>query len=107
LSVYNRVLFVGQIIADYVGETKSKVVDEKKKTTRLFFDNIEDQISEFQFTAHSDSIVLMEPLHKHACIITASLDGYKRVWNLDQECLGEISLSVWSFSLLSLFLFTR
>lgn len=45
-----------------------------------------------QWQAHSDSIPLLVPMHAHGCLLTMSLDGYHRVWNLDKQCLGELAL---------------
>lgn len=42
--------------------------------------------------AHNDLIPCVVPMHAHGCILTVSLDGYHRVWNLDQQCLGELVL---------------
>lgn len=42
--------------------------------------------------AHSDVISSIVPLDEHGCIVTVSLDGYHRVWNMDGDCLGEMSL---------------
>ena len=42
--------------------------------------------------AHSDSIPILVPMHAHGCLLTMSLDGYHRVWNLDKQCLGELIL---------------
>jgi Ca2+-binding EF-hand superfamily protein len=42
--------------------------------------------------AHNDVIPCIVPLHEHGCVITNSLDGYHRIWNLDGECLGELPL---------------
>ena len=40
------------------------------------------------WVAHTDTIQSMVALREDACIITNSLDGFHRVWNLHQECLG-------------------
>jgi WD40 repeat protein len=45
--------------------------------------------SAFSWVCHSDVIQSMVVLREDACIITNSLDGFHRVWNLHQECLGE------------------
>jgi WD40 repeat protein len=42
--------------------------------------------------AHSDAIPFLVPMHVHGCLLTLSLDGYHRVWNLDKQCLGELVL---------------
>jgi hypothetical protein len=39
--------------------------------------------------AHSDSVPVLVPMHAHGCLLTMSLDGYHRVWNLDKQvCPG-------------------
>jgi hypothetical protein len=35
--------------------------------------------------AHSDSVPVLVPMHAHGCLLTMSLDGYHRVWNLDKQ----------------------
>jgi len=45
-----------------------------------------------QFPAHLDSACVLVPMHEHGCFMTASHDGYHRVWNLDKTCLGEMPL---------------
>lgn len=45
-----------------------------------------------QFDAHLDSACVLVPMHEHGCFLTASHDGYHRVWNLDKICLGEMPL---------------
>jgi WD40 repeat protein len=45
-----------------------------------------------QFPAHLDSTCVLVPMHEHGCFVTASHDGYHRVWNLDKACLGELAL---------------
>lgn len=42
--------------------------------------------------AHEDMIPAAVPLHAHGCFVTVSHDGFHRVWNLDNELLGEMSL---------------
>jgi len=42
--------------------------------------------------AHFDAIPIVVPMHAHGCLLTASHDGYHRVWNLDKQCLGELVL---------------
>ncbi|MCL4419262.1 hypothetical protein M1146_04125, partial [Patescibacteria group bacterium] len=44
------------------------------------------------WSAHTDLIPSVVPLHAHGCFISVSHDGYHRVWNLDMECLGELVL---------------
>lgn len=44
------------------------------------------------WTAHVDSIPCIVPMNAHGCILTVSLDGFHRVWNLDKQCLGELVL---------------
>jgi len=41
---------------------------------------------------HGDSASDVIALHEHSCFVTASHDGYLRVWNIDSECLGELPL---------------
>ena len=31
-------------------------------------------------------------LAEHGCVMTLSVDGYHRIWNIDTECLGEMPL---------------
>ena len=45
-------------------------------------------MSELSWRAHSDTIQNMVALKDVGCIFTNSLDGFHRVWNLHQECLG-------------------
>jgi WD40 repeat protein/Ca2+-binding EF-hand superfamily protein len=42
--------------------------------------------------AHTDLIQSLVPLKEHNCFITMSLDGYIRIWNLQEECVGELPL---------------
>lgn len=44
------------------------------------------------WTAHSDTIVNLQILGDSGCFATISLDGFHRVWNLQQDCLGLLSL---------------
>ena len=44
------------------------------------------------FPAHLDSATVLVPMHEHGCFVTASHDGFHRVWNLDKACLGEMPL---------------
>eukprot|EP01038_Epipyxis_sp_PR26KG_P009407 gene9407-12668_t len=44
------------------------------------------------WVGHHDSIPCLVPMNAHSCFVTVSHDGYHRVWNLDQECLGELFL---------------
>ena len=44
------------------------------------------------FPGHLDSIGVLVPMSEHGCFITASHDGFHRVWNLDNVCLGEMQL---------------
>lgn len=37
-------------------------------------------------------ITSIVPMHEHGCILTVSLDGFHRVWNIDKACLGEMPL---------------
>lgn len=41
---------------------------------------------------HGDDIPVLVPLREHGCVITVSLDGFHRVWNLDGVLLGEMPL---------------
>lgn len=42
--------------------------------------------------AHRDVISTFVSMADHGCIITVSLDGYHRIWNMDSVCLGEMPL---------------
>jgi hypothetical protein len=44
------------------------------------------------WTGHLDSIPILLPLHEHGCVVTVSLDGYHKIWNIEKECLGELAL---------------
>lgn len=44
------------------------------------------------WTAHFDSICMVCPMHEHGCLVTGSHDGFKRMWNMDTDCLGELPL---------------
>lgn len=48
--------------------------------------------SHVQWTAHLDSICIAVPMHEHGCLVTGSHDGFKRVWNMDCDCMGELPL---------------
>jgi WD40 repeat protein len=51
-----------------------------------------EYMSRREWIGHNDSINLLVPLHDHGCIVTVSLDGFHRVWNIDKDCLGEFPL---------------
>jgi hypothetical protein len=51
-----------------------------------------DMSPDLSFKTHADSITAIVALSEHACTITVSLDGYHRIWNADQHCLGELLL---------------
>jgi WD40 repeat protein len=53
---------------------------------------IVEQSSRREWLGHNDSISLLVPLHEHGCLVTVSLDGFHRIWNLDKDCLGEFPL---------------
>jgi hypothetical protein len=42
--------------------------------------------------AHLDTIISLVPLHEHGCVLTVSLDGFHRIWNMHEQCLGELPL---------------
>ena len=44
------------------------------------------------WVVHSDAVNDVAPLDEHGCVITVSIDGFHRIWNLDSECLGEMLL---------------
>ena len=44
------------------------------------------------WTAHHDSISQVDGMEEHGCFVTASYDGFVRIWNIDDECLGEFPL---------------
>ena len=56
----------------------------------------EDDVIQLQprcsWRGHGDSACDVIALHEHSCFVTASHDGYLRVWNIDSECLGELPL---------------
>jgi hypothetical protein len=54
--------------------------------------SIQEILSDVYWNAHSDIISGVVPLHEHGCLITVSLDGYQRLWNLEADCLGELPL---------------
>jgi WD40 repeat protein/Ca2+-binding EF-hand superfamily protein len=45
-----------------------------------------------KWVAHKDSISVSVPMPEHNCLVTGSHDGFHRVWNLDENCLGEMKL---------------
>lgn len=59
---------------------------------------VEGELSKIRLQAHStwkghhDIITSIVPMHEHGCLVTISLDGYHRIWNMDRECLGEMPL---------------
>ena len=42
--------------------------------------------------AHTDGILSLIPAVEHNCFVSMSLDGYIRLWNLQEECVGEVPL---------------
>jgi hypothetical protein len=42
--------------------------------------------------AHMDDVTFVLPLHSDGAVLTVSLDGFHRMWNLDGDCLGESAL---------------
>eukprot|EP01035_Chromulina_nebulosa_P018163 gene18163-23821_t len=44
------------------------------------------------FIGHCDSISNIVSMTEHGCFLSVSLDGYHRIWNADQQCLGELAL---------------
>jgi hypothetical protein len=50
-------------------------------------------IESYSWDAHGDSIVTIVPLEGRSTLISISLDGYQRVWQLQEKhCIGEIAL---------------
>ncbi|RYG68911.1 WD40 repeat domain-containing protein, partial [archaeon] len=44
------------------------------------------------WSSHADTVPAVVPLRSHGCFVTTSHDGFQRIWNLENECLGELSL---------------
>ena len=79
---------------------KRSLVDEPIPTCSFRYDEggnytvekVQQVLSYQSWGAHADTITSMIPLADHGCLVTASHDGYQRVWNIDGECLGELLL---------------
>jgi hypothetical protein len=56
------------------------------------YDSFVTEVSQLYFSGHSDMISCLLPLNDSGCILTASLDGFQRIWNMDTDCLGELPL---------------
>lgn len=50
------------------------------------------ETSKLYFFAHADLVTCLISLNDSGCILTASMDGYQRIWNMDADCLGELPL---------------
>ena len=63
---------------------------DEKGIDRSFF---VPKISSFKvWRGHADTIIDMIPLDEHGCLVSSSMDGYQRIWNVDGDCLGEMVL---------------
>ena len=53
---------------------------------------VQQCIANRDWKAHSDGITNIVSLDEHGCLLTLSLDGYHRLWNIDKVCIGEMPL---------------
>jgi WD40 repeat protein/Ca2+-binding EF-hand superfamily protein len=68
------------------------LVDDIPSSLFGIVDDVPKQTTYRDMRAHMDMISVMLSLETHGSFITVGFDGFKRIWNIDAECLGEMQL---------------